>query len=114
MNTLRKTTLAVAACGLLVTSAFQASAAPVTKVTADSLATLQEIPVSYADLDLSSAEGQEVLYYRISSAAREVCGPVDLRLAGSVRVANRNQACFEESLSRAMSDLPRHEVAASN
>jgi UrcA family protein len=42
--------------------------------TAASAQAPQQVAVSYADLNLASAAGQEVLGHRIDAAARTVCG----------------------------------------
>ena len=64
-----------------------------------------EKPVSYADLDLNSHQGREALAGRISEAAREVCGPTDYRMTGSLRITSRNRACVEQAVSDAIGSL---------
>lgn len=49
--------------------------------------------VSFADLDLSTAEGQEALDRRINAAAREICG-VDAPRTGT-RIKTSERRCFE-------------------
>ena len=68
--------------------------------------------VSYDDLDLTSSAGQSKLHYRLSRAARAVCGSNDMRLAGSVRQASENQNCYENSLAEAMSETNRGNIAS--
>jgi len=61
--------------------------------------------VSFDDLDLSSSKGQQSLYFRISSAARAVCGSSDHRITGHLRSAVDNQACYERAVSDALSQV---------
>ena len=114
MKATRNSTMAAAALGLLAAVALPAAAESVTEVTAPRIGEEQRVTVGYADLDLNSVEGQEVLHYRIANAARKVCGSSDLRRAGSLQMANRNEECFESSLSRAMAQIPGAQVAASS
>jgi len=113
MNTLRSTIMGVSVFGLLTAGALQANAESITEVTAPVVAEPTEVRVGFDDLDISSAEGMETLHYRLANAAREACGSSDLRRVGSLQIANRNQECFESSLSRAMSDIPATQVASS-
>ncbi|MEQ8515965.1 MAG: UrcA family protein [Chromatocurvus sp.] len=62
-----------------------------------------EKSVNYSDLDLSSNQGRETLAGRISSAARDVCGPTDYRMTGSLQIASRNRACIADAFEDAMS-----------
>lgn len=111
MKAVRNSGLAAAVVGIMAITALPASADSVTEVTASSVVEAQQIAVDLTDLDLTSVEGQRTLHFRLANAAREVCGSSDLRRAGSVRMANRNQSCFEESLSRAMAAVPNSQVA---
>ena len=92
----------------------QANAEDVTEVTAESYGNHEQRVVNYADLDLTSVEGQEALHYRISRAAEQVCGSTDMRQAGGLAQAARNQDCYEESLSRALSQVNNSAVASAN
>ncbi len=67
--------------------------------------------VSVADLNPASVEGQEALHGRLSQAAREVCGSTDYRIAGSIRVAANNRACYESALAEALSQVHAAQVA---
>ncbi len=67
--------------------------------------------VSVADLNTATAEGQSALHGRLSQAAREVCGSTDYRIAGSVRVAANNRACYESALAEALSQVNAAQVA---
>ena len=113
MINMRNSTIAATFLGLLAAASLPASATDVTEVTADAIIEQTSISISYDDLDLNSAEGVETLHYRIANAARQACGSSDLRRVGSLQIANRNQACYEASLSSAMSEIPAAQVAAS-
>ncbi len=45
------------------------------------------------------------LYRRLESAARDVCGPVNIRLAGSVSRAVEGRACYQEAMDDAVNAL---------
>jgi len=68
--------------------------------------------VSVEDLNLSSAEGQEVLHGRLSQAAREVCGPTDHRLTGSIRLAANNKTCQASAVADALAQVNAAQVAS--
>ena len=57
--------------------------------------------VTYADLDLSTADGQQTLEKRLRAAIRAVCGPL-----GMVDVATsiRGQKCKREAAAKAASE----------
>jgi len=57
------------------------------------------LPVSYSDLDLSTAAGVEALKERVKHAARQVCRQIDLRDPGSV---DESRACVETAASSAL------------
>ena len=68
--------------------------------------------VSYDDLDLSSSQGQESLYYRVSAAARSVCGSSDYRITGHLATAAENEACYERAVNEALSQINAGQVAS--
>jgi UrcA family protein len=70
--------------------------------------------VSFADLDLTSAQGQESLYQRLRNAARGVCGSTDPRITGSLGLAADNRECFERALNDALSQVNAGQVASSD
>jgi UrcA family protein len=66
------------------------------------------VHVRYSDLDLRTEQGSSALYQRITSAAREVCGSVDIRdLTG----LTANRKCQSEAVARAVSDLNSPQLA---
>ena len=59
------------------------------------------IQVSYADLNLSSEAGLDVLYKRLQGASSAACGPQhSMRSAGSLRQLVENRACYDDLLSK--------------
>ncbi len=56
--------------------------------------TTRTVEVSYADLDLTSADGQATLDGRIKGAVRQVCGGYDTR---SLRDMVDHKGCVEEA-----------------
>jgi UrcA family protein len=65
--------------------------------------------VSYADLDLNSRAGAEVLYVRLRSAAREVCSPFE---SSELSRHVAWQTCIDRSLSSAVAQLNKPLVTA--
>ncbi|GAB5413272.1 MAG: hypothetical protein Cons2KO_08750 [Congregibacter sp.] len=114
MKALKKIVVSTALIGLVSGFGMQANAGSVTEVTASSVTEPTQVTVNYTDLDLTSPAGQAVLYSRISNAAEKVCGAADLRRAGSLAQASRNEDCYRESLSRALSKVNETVVATTN
>lgn len=67
--------------------------------------------VSYADLDLNNSGAREILNFRISNAAKKVCGSVDRGLAGSLGQAAKNRSCYKNAMDEAMRNLSNDQVA---
>jgi UrcA family protein len=67
--------------------------------------------VRTADLDLSSAAGQQALNHRLTIAAKEVCGS-----ASDVDVAGKNEVrrCRHDTLANLSADRDQRIAAASN
>lgn len=61
-----------------------------------------KVLVSYDVSQTSSKEGRADLERTIRAAAKQVCGPLDTRSAGSLSVAMDNKACFRNAVARAM------------
>lgn len=53
------------------------------------------VTVRYSDLNLNTAAGAKVLYQRINSAAKQVCGDVDSRQMQRAAVA---KACMDQAI----------------
>ena len=58
--------------------------------------------VAYADLNLESEEGVQVLYRRLQHASSEVCSPRSLNNGLSIFVRYENLACYRHALSNAV------------
>ncbi|MFK8043351.1 UrcA family protein [Congregibacter sp.] len=114
MKSFKKVGIAAVVSGLFAVSALQANAESTTEVIADSVGASAQVSVSYSDLDLDSVAGQKALHYRLATAAEKVCGHSDIRRAGGVSQAARNEDCFEQSLSRALSRVTASAVASTN
>lgn len=108
-------TLASAVIGIAAGFAMTASAGDfeVTQVTTTQDG-LQQAAISYDDLDLSTARGQETMYFRISAAAEQVCGSSNPRDAGGITQATENKVCYERAMSEAMSQMNASQVATIN
>ena len=55
--------------------------------------------------NLDSSAGQEMLYERLKTAAKQVCGTTNLREAGSLERALQNRSCYRDALSQAVEDV---------
>ena len=60
--------------------------------------------ISYADIDMSNAEGRETLRRRLNLAARQVCGSQSITNVGLAR-ANRNRVCAAHALDSALAKV---------
>ena len=67
------------------------------------------VVVRYGDLDLSTQEGVQTLYKRISSAARQVCPSADPRMLASL---DYSHACRAAAVARAVSQVHSSQLAA--
>lgn len=56
-----------------------------------------EVRVEYADLDLSTEDGQATLHNRLRRAAQRVCG-MDIRETGSLMPMGEARACYREKM----------------
>ena len=83
-----------AACGL----ALAASAAPASAKTVS-------VDVAYADLDLTSPQGQSALDRRIDTAARQICGGDQQRTGTRIVDNARMRVCVAEVKARAASEV---------
>jgi UrcA family protein len=96
LKSIRLAALAV----LAITAVGQATAAQLS-------ATVPQVSVSYADLNLDQAAGAATLYARIQRAAAKVCPEVDRsNIAGEVR---RN-ACLASAIQRAVATVGAPEL----
>jgi UrcA family protein len=66
------------------------------------------VSVRYDDLDLSSTAGANVLYHRISVAARQVCPDLYSRDLEVVAVADR---CYASAVSKAVAEVNNPHLA---
>jgi len=65
--------------------------------------------VDYGDLNLDTEAGARVLFFRLRSAAKEVCSP----LAGrSLSLHSRWQACYDKAVASAVAQVNRPAVTA--
>lgn len=60
------------------------------------------ITIHYSDLDLARPSGVQALYQRVSAAARQVCGPENIR--DLTRYA-ASQKCFDQAMNQAVADI---------
>lgn len=65
------------------------------------------IAVSYADLNLASTSGLDLLYRRVKSAANKVCGVENMKV--SLDIVRNNRACVAGAIDSAIGaiDNPR-------
>jgi UrcA family protein len=63
-----------------------------------------QVMVRFADLDVSHPSGAAILYHRISSAAKDVCSPIESRGYYSV---DRRDACIDAAITNAVNTVNR-------
>lgn len=72
----------------------------------------QKVTVSYSDLDMTDAKAQKVFQYRVSHAAKQICGSSRLSEVGSLSRANKNKECIENAVSSALRQASSAQVAS--
>ena len=68
--------------------------------------------MQYVSTELATTEGREALQTRLERAAKKVCGPINVRDAGSLRNMSRNKQCYDQALQAAASQIGFDQVAA--
>jgi len=63
------------------------------------------ITVDARGLNLNNEHGQEVLYTRLTKAAKQVCGETTVHGAGSLKQAMENRTCYSDTLSKAVESV---------
>jgi UrcA family protein len=71
---------------------------------ANSADTPLHVPVTYADLDLSTSVGITTLYRRLHAAAEKVCEPLD---RAYLSLASRYRACVQKALSNSVRQVDK-------
>jgi UrcA family protein len=61
------------------------------------------IRVPYRDLDLKSPQGLRMLFFRISGAARQICGPPP---ADRLSFGSQYEACMKTTVDDALREMP--------
>jgi UrcA family protein len=84
--------LAALAAAIVSATAVPASAAP------------RSVEVKYADLDLSTPEGQAKLDQRVDRAAKGVCTSYGT-MTGTFRTASVDEKCYQEALAKLKAQL---------
>lgn len=67
--------------------------------------THSEVTIAYSSAELNSYIGKASIESQIRQAARQVCGSVILREAGSLKNARSNQSCYVSAVEDAMSSI---------
>lgn len=68
--------------------------------------------VSYADLDLSTADGARVLLKRINAAAKEACGPAPVMSPLTPVAATLHERCIAQAADKAVAEVNAPLLAA--
>jgi len=72
-------------------------------------ASTPQISVSFNPADLNSVQGQERIYANMKVAAREICGPTNIR---ALDQSFANARCFDGTLTAAVQRLDNDAVTA--
>jgi UrcA family protein len=73
---------------------------------------MTSVTVQYHASDLATEEGVLELHSQIKRAAKGICGPTGLRMAGSLSEMARNRECYEEAVEVAISQVGSSQLAA--
>lgn len=94
---------ALAAFGVLTSSSFAVNAQNASHAAErPSVAEIPSVAVRYADLNLSTPAGVEVLYARLRSAAREVC---NVREKQALAQTIESKTCYERAFGAAVNKV---------
>jgi UrcA family protein len=63
------------------------------------------VKVSYADLNIDNEAGAKVLYWRLQSAAEQVCESGSHLKLGSLAASARAKECYLETLDKAVAEI---------
>ena len=77
-------------------SAILAAALGAAMLSVPALAETATAGITYSDLNLASAQGQQQLDRRIDSAARAMCGITDIR-TGTILQGSKQRQCYEQA-----------------
>lgn len=69
-----------------------------------------DIAVSYADLNLASTSGIDLLYRRVKLAANKVCGVENMRV--SLDIVRRNRTCVAGAIDNAIGTIDNPRLTA--
>jgi UrcA family protein len=64
-----------------------------------------EVTVAYSPVELNSKYGKARVENLIQVAARQVCGDISLRKAGSLRNVVANKSCYNDAVEKAMNTV---------
>ncbi|MEZ5490290.1 MAG: UrcA family protein [Gammaproteobacteria bacterium] len=70
-----------------------------------------QVRITYSPEMVSTAEGRETLERKIRQAAAKVCGPQDLRRAGSFSRMSANRNCYRKAVADAMNTIKPSGIA---
>jgi UrcA family protein len=92
---------------VIATTAFIAMMSPLMASAAIKSSQIEntEITVVYNAAELSSTYGRARVETLVRQAARQVCGDVSLRQAGSLRNASANKTCYNDAVEKAMNTV---------
>ena len=69
------------------------------------------VKVPLGDLNLSDSEGLVELYQRLQTAARQVCGSQNYRIAGSLKQIQLNKQCYVQALNNAVQTIDNAQLS---
>lgn len=96
----RATATVLATCAIALTATLSHAATPDSNAPA--------VSVRYSDLNVSTEEGSRELYWRLVSAAREVCPS---NLGPSARQLSESRHCVAAAVDRAMGEVQGSKLA---
>lgn len=69
------------------------------------------VAVHFDAAELQTEEGRDSIQRRIRFAAEEVCGPQNMRDAGSLSILKHNKACYDKAIASAHAQIGESQVA---
>jgi UrcA family protein len=99
-----KSVIFTAACAIAAAAVAGSAMAQGEGAAARSIFQQVSVPVTYADLDLSSPDGAQTMLHRLHDAALNACGAGDGSVT-SYKWAVHRSACYHRSMGQALADL---------
>ncbi len=103
--------IVAAAATLAMGGSMLTTAEAINETNVTTKAVVNTATVKYSDLNLSTVAGKQTLFFRVRSAAHEVCGKPGYTQTRSLSNAVETKACVNQAIDNAMAQAAAGQVA---